>query len=117
MTPWSISDAIWSLLPVSWAGRVADPADQDIESDTRRQAATDFTRALMENFDQQVTEIINGYITSFLQVFTKDTSCDHRLMRCVQDYSSNPAGKWKSKDTAIYLLTSIASRGSTQQVS
>lgn len=33
-----------------------------------------------------------------------------------QDYASDPSGKWKSKDTAIYLLTSIASRGSTQQV-
>jgi hypothetical protein len=33
-----------------------------------------------------------------------------------QEYAADPAGKWKSKDTAIYLLTSIASRGSTQQV-
>jgi len=35
----------------------------------------------------------------------------------LQEYQSDPAGKWKSKDTAIYLLTSIASRGSTQQAS
>jgi exportin-2 (importin alpha re-exporter) len=54
----------------------------------------------MGHFEADVTNIIKNYITSFLQ-----------------DYSSNPADKWKSKDTAIYLLTSIASRGSTQQVS
>lgn len=33
-----------------------------------------------------------------------------------QEYAADPTEKWKSKDTAIYLLTSIASRGSTQQV-
>lgn len=32
-----------------------------------------------------------------------------------QSYRSNPAENWKSKDTAIYLLTSIASKGSTIQ--
>jgi exportin-2 (importin alpha re-exporter) len=32
-----------------------------------------------------------------------------------QQYASNPAANWKSKDTAIYLLTSIASRGATVQ--
>ena len=77
------------------------PADIILtENDTRRQAATDFTRALMEHFDTEVTEIIKGFIATFLQ-----------------DYASDPKTKWKSKDTAIYLLTSIASRGSTQHVS
>lgn len=32
-----------------------------------------------------------------------------------QQYSQNPSANWKSKDTAIYLLTSIAARGSTAQ--
>jgi len=83
-----------------------------VESDTRRQAATEFTRALMEHFERDVTEIIKGYISTFLQV-------SHRngVTTDLQEYQSDPAGKWKSKDTAIYLLTSIASRGSTQQVS
>lgn len=53
----------------------------------------------MENFEQQVTQIVQGYITQYLQA-----------------YAANPAENWQSKDTAIYLLTSIASRGSTQQV-
>lgn len=33
----------------------------------------------------------------------------------MQQYAANPAENWKSKDTAIYLLTSIASRGATIQ--
>lgn len=53
----------------------------------------------MELFEKEVTGIIKGYISVFLQ-----------------EYNKNPVGNWKSKDTAIYLLTSIASRGSTQQV-
>ncbi|RXK37557.1 importin-alpha export receptor [Tremella mesenterica] len=82
--------------PVEYIRRDLEPST---ESDTRRQAATDFTRALMDNFEREVTDIIKQYIASFLQ-----------------DYASNPTEKWKSKDTAIYLLTSIASRGSTQQL-
>ena len=82
-----------------------------VESDTRRQAATDFTQALMELFEGPVTEIITGFITTFLNV-----SVVHALSLNQQDYGANPHEKWKSKDTAIYLLTSIAARGSTQQV-
>ena len=43
-----------------------------LESDTRRQAATEFTRALMEHFERDVTEIIKGYISTFLQVRHED---------------------------------------------
>ena len=43
-----------------------------LESDTRRQAATEFTRALMEHFERDVTEIVKGYISTFLQVRHRD---------------------------------------------
>ncbi|GAA5913683.1 importin-alpha export receptor [Sporobolomyces salmoneus] len=81
-----------------------DPAEyvrRDLESansETRRQAASDFTKALMEQFEAQVTQIVTQYISVYLQ-----------------QYASNPQTNWKSKDTAIFLLTSIASRGSTLQ--
>jgi exportin-2 (importin alpha re-exporter) len=65
-------------------------------SETRRQAASDFTKALMEQFETQVTGIVTQYIGVYLQ-----------------QYAASPATAWKSKDTAIFLLTSIASRGST----
>ncbi|BGP16685.1 hypothetical protein JCM10213_000398 [Rhodosporidiobolus nylandii] len=79
-----------------------DPAEyvrRDLESassETRRQAASDFTKALMEQFEAQVTQIVTQYIGVYLQ-----------------QYAASPATAWKSKDTAIFLLTSIASRGST----
>ncbi|TYJ56359.1 hypothetical protein B9479_002907 [Cryptococcus floricola] len=82
--------------PMEYIRRDLEPST---DSDTRRQAATNFTRALMELFEKDVTDIIKGYITAFLQ-----------------EYSQNPTQNWKAKDTAIYLLTSIASRGSTQQL-
>lgn len=92
-------------------------ADGDnVEGDTRRQAATEFTRALMENFENEVTDIIKGYITAFLSVYLNRHRPEIPTDRSPQEYASNPSEKWKSKDTAIYLLTSIASRGSTQQV-
>lgn len=69
------------------------------DSETRRQAASDFTRALMEQFESQVTSIVTQYVGQYLQ-----------------QYSSDSKVNWKSKDTAIFLLTSIASRGSTVQV-
>ncbi|GAA5979655.1 hypothetical protein JCM5350_003797 [Sporobolomyces pararoseus] len=81
-----------------------DPAEyvrRDLESassETRRQAASDFTKALMEQFESQVTGIVTQYISVYLQ-----------------QYASNPQTNWKSKDTAIFLLTSIATRGSTLQ--
>ncbi|WVN85455.1 uncharacterized protein L203_100601 [Cryptococcus depauperatus CBS 7841] len=82
--------------PMEYIRRDLEPS---AESDTRRQAATDFTRALMELFEKEVTDIIKSYVATFLQ-----------------EYAKNPSANWKSKDTAIYLLTSIASRGSTQQL-
>ncbi|KAL1410407.1 importin-alpha export receptor [Vanrija albida] len=81
--------------PAEYVRRDLEPS---AESDTRRAAATEFTQALMTNFEADVTGIIQGYITQFLQ-----------------QYSQNPSANWKSKDTAIYLLTSIAARGSTAQ--
>ncbi|BGP55866.1 hypothetical protein JCM8202_002291 [Rhodotorula sphaerocarpa] len=80
-----------------------DPAEyvrRDLEtagSETRRQAASDFNKALMEQFEAQITQIVTQYIGAYLQ-----------------QYAANPQENWKSKDTAIFLLTSIATRGSTQ---
>lgn len=38
------------------------------DSETRRQAASDFTRALMEQFESQVTAIVTQYVGAYLQV-------------------------------------------------
>jgi exportin-2 (importin alpha re-exporter) len=64
------------------------------DSDTRRRAATDFLRALLEQFEAPVTEVVSQYINHYLS-----------------SYSNNPKGNWKSKDTAVYLFSSIAAKG------
>ncbi|KAI5479889.1 importin-alpha export receptor [Pseudohyphozyma bogoriensis] len=69
---------------------------ESANSETRRQAASDFTKALMEQFEAQITGIVTQYVGAYLA-----------------QYAADPKGNWKAKDTAIFLLTSIASRGST----
>ncbi|KAF2146096.1 uncharacterized protein K452DRAFT_263646 [Aplosporella prunicola CBS 121167] len=66
------------------------------DSDTRRRAATDFLRRLMEQFTELVTGVVNKYI-------------DHYLA----DYARDKQGNWKSKDTAVYLFSSIAAQGAS----
>ncbi|TPX20368.1 importin-alpha export receptor [Coccidioides immitis] len=64
------------------------------DSETRRRAATDFLRQLLENFEASVTNIVIRY-------------SDHYLA----EYSKSPSDQWKSKDTAIYLFSAIAAKG------
>ncbi|KAK3077717.1 hypothetical protein LTS18_009491, partial [Coniosporium uncinatum] len=64
------------------------------DSDTRRRAATDFLRQLMVQFEQLVTGVVTKYTEHFLQ-----------------DYAKDKTNNWKSKDTAIYLFSSIAAKG------
>lgn len=66
------------------------------DSDTRRRAATDFLRQLMEQFEKLVTDVVSKYINHYLQ-----------------DYAKDKASNWKSKDTAVYLFCSIAAKGTS----
>ncbi|OAX77374.1 hypothetical protein ACJ72_08330, partial [Emergomyces africanus] len=64
------------------------------DSDTRRRAATDFLRQLLEKFEQSVTKVVTHY-------------ADHYLA----EYNKNPLEQWKAKDTAVYLFSAIAAKG------
>lgn len=64
------------------------------DTDTRRRAATDFLRELMERFERLVTSVVSRYIDHYISDFSKD-----------------PKNNWKSKDTAVYLFSSIAAKG------
>ena len=72
--------------------------EQSIEIDTRRRAACEFVRALLEQFSTQITTICSRHIQMYLA-----------------EYQASPAQNWKRKDAAIYLLTSIAAQSSTMQ--
>eukprot|EP00096_Caligus_rogercresseyi_P000645 TRINITY_DN11117_c0_g1_i1.p1 TRINITY_DN11117_c0_g1~~TRINITY_DN11117_c0_g1_i1.p1 ORF type:complete len:974 (-),score=386.32 TRINITY_DN11117_c0_g1_i1:7-2928(-) len=71
-----------------------DLEGSDLE--TRRRAACDLVKGLSRYFEPQITEIFGAYVKTMLDV-----------------YQSNPSGKWKSKDAAIYLVTSLATRAKT----
>ena len=60
------------------------------DTDSRRRAATDFLRKLLESFEQLVTQVVFKYINHYLETGKSD---------------------WKAKDTAVYLFLAIAAKG------
>ncbi|KAK3326280.1 CAS/CSE protein [Apodospora peruviana] len=60
------------------------------DTDSRRRAATDFLRKLLENFEMTVTQVVFKYINHYLTLGKTD---------------------WKAKDTAVYLFLAIAAKG------
>lgn len=74
---------------------------KDIEGsdiDTRRRAVSDLVRTLSQFFEAKIVELFSQYLTVLLQ-----------------RYKADPTNNWRSKDTAIYLVTTLASKGSTQK--
>lgn len=65
---------------------------------TRRHSACNLVRGLCKYFEAPVTAIFSGYISTMLQ-----------------KYAENPTGNWKEKDTALYLITAIATRSRTSR--
>lgn len=56
-------------------------------------------KTLSTNFEAKITEIFGQYLQVLLA-----------------KYAENPTQNWRAKDTAIYLVTSLASRGGTQKL-
>lgn len=74
---------------------------RDIEGsdiDTRRRAACDLVKTLSVNFEAKIFQIFSEYLQILLA-----------------KYNENPKENWRAKDTAIYLVTSFASRGGSQK--
>ncbi|CAG9793023.1 unnamed protein product [Diatraea saccharalis] len=73
---------------------------RDIEGsdvDTRRRAACDLVRTLSQQYEDKIMNIFGQYVQLMLQ-----------------KYSEGGGGAWRGKDAAMYLVTSLASRGGTQ---
>ena len=71
------------------------------EGTTRRQAAADVLRALVSNgYDASTTTVVG-----------------RRIALGLDAYRSNPSAEdaWKSKDSSIFLMTAVATRGATAQ--
>jgi exportin-2 (importin alpha re-exporter) len=70
------------------------------DTTTRRQAAADVLQALVSSgHESETTEIVGTWISTGLT-----------------EYNTNRTENWKAKDSAIYLLTAVATRGSTTLV-
>ena len=65
---------------------------------TRRHSACNLVRSLCRFFEGPVTEIFTAHIMTMLQ-----------------QYATDPAGHWKAKDSALYLITAIAARSKTSK--
>ncbi|KAF7976444.1 hypothetical protein HWV62_6681 [Athelia sp. TMB] len=82
-------------LPVSGAGATADVT-------TRRQAAADVLQALVgSGYEAEATEIVGKWIGEGLTAY--------------QSTKGKGGDGWKAKDSAVYLLTAVATRGGTAQ--
>lgn len=69
-----------------------------LDSGTRRQASADLLRSLVNSgHEAETTEVVGSSITAHLATYNK-------------------AGNWKAKDSAIFLLTAVATKGSTTKV-
>lgn len=68
-------------------------------ADTRRGAASELVSALLTVHPQLVTEIFSKYVELNLQ-----------------EYSANPKKNWKSKDMAMFLITSLSVVGQTSRL-
>lgn len=68
---------------------------------TRRQAAADVLQALVSSgYEADTTGIVGEWINKGLQIYSDDKRGEG----------------WKAKDSAIYLLNAIATRGATVKV-
>ena len=65
---------------------------------TRRYSATNLIRGLCKYFEQPISQILTAYIVTLLE-----------------EYQRNPESNWKSKDTALYLISALAGRSKTSK--
>lgn len=77
---------------VEWVRRDTEGGD----SDTRRRAASELVRALVDKFPSQTTELFSGYVAALLA-----------------EAAAAPDAAWRAKDAAIYLVSALAVRGRT----
>jgi len=102
LVPFSIK---FASFPVSDEELFEDNPDEyirrDIDGsdvDTRRRAACDLVRVLSKYFEERMMQIFGQYVQAMLQ-----------------KYGENAAANWRSKDAALYLVTSLAAKGQTER--
>lgn len=66
------------------------------DAETRRRAAADLVRCLVERFPAEATAIVTHYITTLLG-----------------EYAAAPDAQWHTKDCAMFMVTAVAVQGKT----
>lgn len=86
--------------PTSSAGSASFSSSGGGEGTTRRHAAADVIRSLVSSgHDTDTTELVGEWVQDGLQ-----------------HYMGNPAENWKAKDSAVFLMSAVAARGSVTAV-
>jgi exportin-2 (importin alpha re-exporter) len=87
-------------LPTSSAGAASFSSSGGGEGTTRRHAAAEVIRSLVSSgHDADTTELVWDWVQNGLQ-----------------HYASNSAENWKAKDSAVFLMSAVAARGSVTAV-
>lgn len=92
LRPRADEEELFEENPLEYMRRDVEGSD----SDTRRRAAADLVKNLVERFPGEVTELCTGYVVSMLA-----------------EYAANPANNWQAKDCAMYLVLALTVRGKT----
>ena len=83
------------LFEMNWVEYVRRDAEGS-DSETRRRAASELVKALVEKFPGETTQLFSGYVGALLS-----------------EANADPAGKWQAKDAAVYLVTALAAKTKT----
>ena len=83
------------LFDMNWVEYVRRDAEGS-DSETRRRAASELVKALVEKFPSETTQLFSGYVGALLA-----------------EAGADPAGKWQAKDAAVYLVTALAAKTKT----
>lgn len=83
------------LFEMNWVEYVRRDAEGS-DSETRRRAASELVKALVEKFPSETTQLFSGYVGALLS-----------------EAAADPAGKWQAKDAAMYLVTALAAKTKT----
>ena len=90
-----IRDEDEELFEMNWLDYVRRDMEGS-DSDTRRRTACELVKGLSVHYEARVTALFSEYVTAMLG-----------------QYAANPAGAWKAKDCAIYLVVALTVRGKT----
>ncbi|KAJ1727045.1 importin-alpha export receptor [Coemansia biformis] len=81
--------------PMQYVRRDVEGSD----AGSRREAAAGLVRGLLDQFSAETTQVMSVYIR-----------------KALEQYAANPGGRWRDKDVALFMATSVAVVASVQSL-